>query len=489
MRAHPGPRAGAPADVDRLGPYQLERKLGSDGFAEVYMGKVRGAEGFSRQVAIKRVVPALAANPAVAAQFVAEATLLARLCHPNIVSVLDFERDPEHGLFLVLEPMHGCELRRLMAAGPVPLPLAVHVTLEILGALAYAHALPLGERGRGVVHRGVSPTSVLLSWEGEVKLTDFGIAKQINQEIKQEIGQQLDARDVHGAAWRGDPAYVSPEQSFGGDVDGRADLFAVGAVLWELLVGRPLFQRATAQDSRAATRLAPIPPPRALCPWIPEALSDVTMRLLARPLAQRYASAEDAIDDLRACGLTPLDAQREVISLLCERFAEEAPARWSRRSTTQPQLAPARRGSPRAWWATWRTAASLAVVGALAVTMALQASTSRRAPHLGALAPGVVAPGALAPGRGGAPARATQATSARAAWMGGRSVRDASLGRPRVADQPVAPRAPRGSSYGRHTAPGPSAMVTQFVPVGQVTPGPQEISHDLNSGPAGPAMP
>ena len=146
--------------------------------AEVFLGSMVGAEGFSRKVAIKRVLPGFSDNPSFGQMFVAEAQISAQLQHPNIVSVLDFDRDSENRLFLVMELVEGRDLDALVASGLLPIPLVIFVITEVLRGLGHAHDLPVSTSTlRGIVHRDVSPHNVLLSWEGAVKVSDFGIAK------------------------------------------------------------------------------------------------------------------------------------------------------------------------------------------------------------------------------------------------------------------------------------------------------------------------
>src|SRR6185436_11069226 len=181
------------------GKYRLETRLGGGGMAEVFLGSMLGAEGFSRKVAIKRVLPGFSDNPAFAQMFVSEAQISSRLQHPNIVSVLDFDRDADGRLFLVMELVDGQDLDALNASGLLPLPVVIHVIAEVLRGLGFAHDLPTTSGLRGVVHRDVSPHNVLLSWEGAVKVSDFGIAKA-----------RAASEATASAFIKGKPAYMSP---------------------------------------------------------------------------------------------------------------------------------------------------------------------------------------------------------------------------------------------------------------------------------------
>jgi serine/threonine-protein kinase len=299
--------------------------------AEVFLGSTVGAEGFSRKVAIKRVLPGFSDNPAFAQMFVAEAQISAQLQHPNIVSVLDFDRDAESRLFLVMELVEGRDLDALVASGLLPYPVVIFVISEVLRGLGHAHDLPVGTGIRGIVHRDVSPHNVLLSWEGAVKVSDFGIAK---------------ARAASAATAsvfiKGKPAYMSPEQANGEALDGRSDLFAVGVMLWEMLTGRRLFIGEDTRATLAAVLFGQIPRPRSIRGDVPKDLERVAMKLLERDLPARYATAEAAIHDLLECGEAPKHGRELLVKTLAERFPQEAPVRGSvmRSRNTPPQPPP-----------------------------------------------------------------------------------------------------------------------------------------------------
>jgi eukaryotic-like serine/threonine-protein kinase len=308
------PSAPAPA-LGRIGRYELIDRLGGGGMAEVFRARIVGAEGFSRRVAIKRVLPGYSDNPAFAAMFVGEAQVCARMQHPNVVSVIDFDRDADRRLFLVMELVDGVDLDKLMASGPLPAWAIIYVITEVLRGLGYAHELPGGR----LVHRDVSPHNVLVSWEGAVKVSDFGIAK-IRAEGAASASVMI----------KGKPAYMSPEQASGGAIDGRSDLFAAGIMLWELLACRRLFTGDT-QEVLAQLFCKPIATPSESRPTS-EDLEAVCMRLLSRDVDARYRTAEEAIADLAGCADAPRDGRGDLVRLLAERFAvagHSAPARGS----------------------------------------------------------------------------------------------------------------------------------------------------------------
>jgi len=314
------------------GKYRLDRRLGGGGMAEVFVGSTVGAEGFTRKIAIKRVLPGYSDNPAFAQMFVAEAQISSRMVHPNIVSVLDFDRDAENRLFLVMELVEGKDLDTLMASGLLPFPVVIYVIGEVLRGLGYAHDLPAGTQVRGIVHRDVSPHNVLLSWEGAVKVSDFGIAKA-----------RAASEATASVFIKGKPAYMSPEQANGQPLDGRSDLFAVGVMLWEMLVGRQLFVGEDTRSTLALVLFGQVPRPRSLRPEIPKDLEKVCMKLLERDLPARYATAEQAIADLVRCADAPRDGREVLTAILGERFPSHAPLRHSavRARSRNPAAPPA----------------------------------------------------------------------------------------------------------------------------------------------------
>jgi len=286
--------------------------------AEVFLGSTMGAEGFSRRVAIKRVLPGYSDNDAFAQMFVSEARISSQLVHPNIVSVLDFDRDPDNRLFLVMELVEGKDLDGLVQTGLLPFPVIIFVISEVLRGLGHAHDLPVGNEARGVVHRDISPHNVLLSWAGAVKVSDFGIAKA-----------RAASEATASVFIKGKPAYMSPEQANGQPLDGRSDLFAVGIMLWEMLIGRRLFVGEDTRSTLAAVLFGQIPRPRSLRGDVPKDLERVTMKLLERDLPARYATAEHAVADLLECADAPKAGREVLIQALAERFPGEAPVRQS----------------------------------------------------------------------------------------------------------------------------------------------------------------
>jgi serine/threonine protein kinase len=313
------PRAPVPVVSANHQPskYSIHSRIGSGGMAEVFRAESRGAEGFARPVALKRVLAGFSELPAFAAMFCEEARLASHLTHPNCVSVLDFDRDSDGRLFLVMEYVSGKDLGALLAAGRLPPAMAIFLGSEILRGLEYAHALPNPTGGiRGIVHRDLSPHNVLISWEGAVKVSDFGIAKALG------VGSGLGSGTV-----KGKPAYMSPEQVNAEPLDGRSDLFSVGVVLWEALTGTRLFKGEGAKETFGQILFRDAPRPSSVRPGLPVDLEAVVLKLLERDRNARYATAEHAIEDLARCNDNPRNGRSDLVRLLASRFPAEVKAR------------------------------------------------------------------------------------------------------------------------------------------------------------------
>jgi serine/threonine protein kinase len=261
-----------------VGRYELLRRLGRGGMAEVFLARRRGPGGVEKRLAVKRIRRERARDPRFLDLFVEEARLSMTLAHKNIVPTFDFGRVGDE-LFLVMEYVDGIDLGGALAAGaaadrPLPPQLAAYVALEACQALDFAHRSEEGHRP--VIHRDVTPRNVLLSYHGEVKLVDFGVA----------TGEV----EVGGGVLRGTPGYMAPEQARGQPVDARSDVFALGLVLWEALSGRRAYRGATAAEVLAEARRAEVPP---LFDEVPADLRAIAARATAPAPADRYASARD----------------------------------------------------------------------------------------------------------------------------------------------------------------------------------------------------
>lgn len=374
------PRALDAAHAER---YEIRHQIGAGGHAEVLLGVVRGADGFHRPVAIKRVRSDLVGSGRFEAMLIDEARHAAQLSHPNVVSVLDFDRDSEGRPYLVMEHVDGIDLAKLVETGPVPYPLVIFIVRELLSGLGYIH--DLGDRGRvrGLVHRDVTPRNVLLSWKGALKLADFGVA----QVLQGAMTAVSDARV-------GTAGYMSPEQARRAELDGRSDLYAVGVVLWELLALRRLHV-GFAGDADATVTYQAIPRPGEHRQDVPADLEASAMRLLAHDREDRFRTAELAAHALMRCQHAPRDGRDALVRLLDDRFPRsERPDPCSRPpapgpgphtvagespAPADPPPAPLRteRGAARRSgllqpvWRRWRWRGLACVVLALALAMAI----------------------------------------------------------------------------------------------------------------------
>ncbi|HEY4243495.1 MAG TPA: protein kinase [Kofleriaceae bacterium] len=306
------------------GRYRRGKLIGSGGMAEVYLATRVGVEGWEKTVAIKRILVEQSVRPDYVEMFRAEATIVAALNHPNIVAVFDFDRDEENQLFLAMEFVDGKDLRALAATGPVPASLVIYMAMQIASGLGYAHELPSGNAVRGVVHRDMSPHNVLLSWSGDVKVSDFGIAKVRTHTQVTGTGHA-----------RGKVAYMAPEQGKGEAIDGRADLFALGVIMWELLTGERLFAAESDHATIARVMSRTIPPPSATAA-VPPDLQAIVMRLLERDRDARFPRAADVIAALVACADAPRDGRGDLARLLGVRFAAEVAARTAPAASDAP---------------------------------------------------------------------------------------------------------------------------------------------------------
>lgn len=271
----------------RIGRYEVLTTLGKGGMGEVFLAQLRGPRAFRKQFAIKRLRRDVD-DPATLERFAREAQIAAWLSHPAVCQVYELGED-EAGPFIVMEYLEGTTLaaviRRVRATrATLPLPVVLHVIDQVAAGLAAAHVL-VDEYGAalGLVHRDVSPTNVIITRDGRVKLLDFGVAK-------------VDHVRTQTGIVRGKYAYMSPEQIAGGDIDRRTDLFALGAVLFELLTGRALFAAGSLAATAEAILHRPLPDVRRLRPDVPEPVAAVLRRALARSRGERYTSA----DELRA---------------------------------------------------------------------------------------------------------------------------------------------------------------------------------------------
>src|SRR5450830_682862 len=274
---------------DRLGPYEVLGLVGSGGMGEVYRAR---DPTLNRDVAIKILPEALAADPAALARFEREAQAVAQLSHPNILAIHDFGRHDEVA-YAVMELLEGETLRARLEQGALPARKAVDLAAQMAEGLAAAHE-------KGIVHRDLKPENVFVTGEGRVKLLDFGLAKQTNPVGGADSRLQTLERPTQPGTVMGTVGYMSPEQVRGEAADHRSDIFSFGAVLYEMLAGRQAFGRETAAESMTAI-LKEDPPEIAPGGTGPSpALSRIVQHCLEKKPGERFQSARDIAFALQA---------------------------------------------------------------------------------------------------------------------------------------------------------------------------------------------
>ena len=282
----------------RLDRYELIGELASGGMATVFLARLAGVGGFQRFVAIKRLHPHLASEEEFIEMFLDEARLAAGIHHPHVVPILEVGEN-ESGYYLVMEYIEGDTLARLVArsvakAKPVPRPVLVRIILDALAGLHAAHELtdPLGQLVE-LVHRDVSPQNILVGVDGCSRITDFGVARAASR-----------LSNTRADKLKGKLAYMSPEQARSGEVDRRADVFAMGIILWEILAGKRLFKSENEAMTLHRVMVEPIPRLTQLVPSIHPAFEQVCAKALDRDVSKRYQSGAEMAESLERAART-----------------------------------------------------------------------------------------------------------------------------------------------------------------------------------------
>src|SRR5262245_57887432 len=275
-----------PADAGiRFGQYVLVRRIARGGMAEVFLAQQRGLEGFDRRVAVKRILPHLADSPDFVKMFFGEAKLAAQLSHPNIVHIYDFGK-VDHDYFIAMEFVDGVHAGHLFKHSDkerVPPVLIARLGADAAAALHYAHELRSNrDKPLGLVHRDVSPANIMVSFDGVVKLCDFGIAKAAM------LGDQL----TNPGQVKGKYAYMSPEQTIAAPLDGRSDVYSLAIVMWELLTGRYIVPRGDAVAAKQAIPDGKIEPIVKHAPQTPPPLAEAISWALEPRRDKRATAAE-----------------------------------------------------------------------------------------------------------------------------------------------------------------------------------------------------
>jgi serine/threonine protein kinase len=270
---------------ETVGRYSLIRKIATGGMAEIWLAAAEGPEGFHKRLVVKRILPNLAEDEEFVRMFLDEARIAARLNHPNIAQIFDLG-EADGSYYIAMEYVPGKDLRRVYqdsvkATNILPAPLTLRILVESAKALDYAHHA-VDEKGAplAIVHRDVSPQNILVSFQGGIKLVDFGIAKAADQ-----------ATHTRAGVLKGKYSYMSPEQAAGDPVDSRTDVFALGIVGYELITGFRLFKRENEVQTLQAVRDCKVPPPSSVNRDVPPELDSILLKALTRKPEDRFQTA------------------------------------------------------------------------------------------------------------------------------------------------------------------------------------------------------
>jgi TonB family protein len=304
---------------NEFGQYTLLERIAIGGMAEVWKARMKGVEGFQKTVAIKKILPHLTDSSDFVTMFIDEAKLAAQLNHNNIIHIYDLGKINDD-YFIAMEYVDGKDLRAILnqaraESKPLPMGLALFVGSRLASALDHAHRQKDFEgRSLGLVHRDVSPQNVLISYEGDIKLCDFGIVKAVTKASKTQMG-----------ALKGKLQYMSPEQAWGRPVDARSDLFSLGSLLFEMLTGRRLFSGESEMSVLDAVREGRIQAPRDLDPRLPLEINALVLKALSRDPDDRFQNASEMqreIDSILG-SLKPTPTQSELGGYLQRLFESE----------------------------------------------------------------------------------------------------------------------------------------------------------------------
>lgn len=323
-----------------FGKYVLLERVNVGGMAEVFKAKAFGVEGFERLVAVKRILPSIAEDQEFITMFIDEAKIAVQLTHANIAQIFDLGRVGD-SYFIAMEYVHGKDLRAIFDRArkrgeSVPVPMACYTAMKVCEGLDYAHnKKDAAGRELNLVHRDVSPQNILLSYDGETKIIDFGIAKAAGKAGKTQAG-----------ILKGKFGYMSPEQVRGLPLDRRSDIFAVGIVLYELLTGERLFVGESDFSTLEKVRNVEIMPPSTYNRRIPEELEQIVLKALAKDVDDRYQTAMDLHDDLQSFMYTSGNffSRKDLNAYMRKAFAEEIAKESQREEEYRRMEAEAARG-------------------------------------------------------------------------------------------------------------------------------------------------
>lgn len=306
-------------EIVSFGRYEPLFRIASGGMAEVYAARIRGEAGFQKLVAIKRMHPHLASDATFVAMFLNEARLAAHIASPYVVQTLDLGRGSDGSLYIVMELVVGLSLAAFEheEGWRAPVPIALELMAQAAQGLDDAHeaTTPAGDE-LGLIHRDVSPHNILVGIDGRARVTDFGIARAIHAPRLETNVKEL----------KGKFGYMSPEQTRLHPLDRRSDLFSLGVVLWEMLVGERLFAERDPADCIRNVRNKGVPPPHEVAPGVPPAVSKVVLKALERLPSSRFQTGAEFADALRQVGrdeLGGLPRRKEISAFVKAAGGEE----------------------------------------------------------------------------------------------------------------------------------------------------------------------
>lgn len=276
----------------KLGRYGLVDCIGTGGMADVYRAKFIGVEGFEKVLAIKKILPRWSQNREFVRMLIDEAKVLVELNHSNIVQVFELNKEGDQ-YYIVMEYVHGVDLRRMMkgleeVGRHLPLAIACYIVQQIGNALQFAHEKKINSHHQGIIHRDVSPQNILLSLDGEIKVTDFGIAKVMGKTSETITG-----------TLKGKFTYMSPEQAKGQSLDPRSDIFSLGILMYELVTGERCFKGVNDLETLEAVKEAKVEFSAECQKRLPQSMRNLLLKALCREPQKRFATVMELKKDLR----------------------------------------------------------------------------------------------------------------------------------------------------------------------------------------------
>ncbi len=306
------------SEAIQFGKYTLLDRIAFGGMAELYRAKIKGEQGFEKLVAIKKIYTHLHSQEEMVRAFIDEAKLAAYLQHANIVEVYDFGC-LEDTYFIVMEYLRGKDLRSISnrlqdSDQSLGLNNSLFIASSICAGLEYAHQLPdIAGNPLNIVHRDISPQNIFITYRGQVKILDFGLAKVAGRQSATETG-----------TLKGKLAYMAPEQAQGKTIDQRSDIFSLGIILYEMLSGRRMYEGDTLKLLRQAQNRSFVPP-ELIMPELPRSLQDILHRMLAFVPADRFNDCGEVLSALEGCqaDLSYRSQERQLSRMVCDLFADD----------------------------------------------------------------------------------------------------------------------------------------------------------------------